>query len=76
MPWTLEDESGNNWSMMRSIVKLTGMLMKRLLTLKLTKRFWIICGIFEINLTKLKVSFKTDECSLRGVRILFRQTAV
>ena len=63
MPLTLEDESGNNWSMMRLIIKLTGMLVKRLLTSKLTKNFWFNCGICELNLTKLKVSFKTDECS-------------
>ena len=60
--------------MMRLIVKLTGMLMKGLLKSKLTKNLWFNCGIVEINLTKLKVSFKTDKCSQRVVRTLFNQT--
>ena len=72
---TLEDESGNNWLMMRLILKLTGQLVKRLSTSKVTKNFWFNCGTFEINLTKLKVSFKIDTCSQRSVKILFSQTA-
>ena len=49
--------------MIRLIVELTGMLEKRLLTLKLTKNLWFNCDIVKINLKKRKVSFKTVECS-------------
>ena len=57
--------------MMRLILKLTGMLVKRLLTSKPIKNFWFNCGIVKINLTKLKVSFKTDECFQRGLFFFF-----